>query len=67
MPIAECGLKKKAKKIRNPQSEIRNNWADGFFAQRPCFRATSLLFHRKENRKSEGEEKILLSPPNSVK
>jgi hypothetical protein len=22
MPIAECGLKKKTKKIRNPQSEI---------------------------------------------
>jgi len=24
MAIAECGLKKKIKKIRNPKSEIRN-------------------------------------------
>ena len=28
--------------------------ADAFSVQRPCFRATSLLFQRKENRKSEG-------------
>ena len=28
IPIAECGLKRKTQKIRNPQSEIRNNWAD---------------------------------------
>jgi len=32
MPIAECGLKKETKKIRNPQSEIRNVWADAFSA-----------------------------------
>jgi hypothetical protein len=30
MPIAECGLKKKTKKIRNPKSAIRNSWADAF-------------------------------------
>jgi len=45
-------LKKKTKKIRNPKSAIRNNWADAFSAQRPCFRATSLLFRRKEKRKA---------------
>jgi hypothetical protein len=28
MAIAECGLKKKTKKIRNPKSAIRNNGAD---------------------------------------
>jgi hypothetical protein len=53
MPIAECGMKKESKKIRNPKPAIRNNWADAFSAQRPCFRATSLLFRRKGNRKSE--------------
>jgi hypothetical protein len=40
--------------FRNPQSAIRNNWADAFSAQRPYFRATSLLFYRKENNRSEG-------------
>jgi hypothetical protein len=47
-------LKKKTEKIRNPKSAILNNWADAFSAQRPCFRATSLLFRRKPNRNSEG-------------
>jgi len=56
MPIAECGLKKKIKKIRNPKSAIRNNWADAFSARRPHFRATSLLFRRKENSKIEGSK-----------
>ncbi len=32
--------------------------ADAFSAQRPCFRATSLLFGRKKNRKSEGRQAI---------
>jgi hypothetical protein len=54
MSIAECGLKKKSKKIRNPQFEIRNNWADAFPAQRPYSRATSLLFRRKGKEKKEG-------------
>jgi hypothetical protein len=40
-------LKKESKKIRNPQSAIRNNWSDAFSAQRPYSRATSLLFRRK--------------------
>jgi len=56
MRNADCGMRieKENQKIRNPQSEIRNNWADAFSAQCPCFRATSLLFRRKGNRKSDG-------------
>jgi len=53
MPFAECGLKKKTKKIRNPKSAIRNNWADAFSAQCPCFRATGLLWSIKKTLKSE--------------
>jgi hypothetical protein len=33
--------------------------ADAFSAQRPCSRATSLLFGEKGNRKSEGGQGIL--------
>ncbi len=32
--------------------------ADAFSAQRPCFRATSLVFTRKGNHKSEGGQEI---------
>jgi len=41
MSIAECGLKKKTPKseIRNSKSEIQ--WADAFWPQGPCARATS--------------------------
>ncbi len=54
--IVECGMRieKENPKIRNPQFEIQNGQADAFSAQRPCFRATSLLFSRKQTRKSEG-------------
>jgi hypothetical protein len=51
--IAEWGLIKRAKKIRNPKSAIRNHWADAFSAQHPYFQATSLLIGRKEQ---EGRE-----------
>jgi len=65
--MAECGLKKKTQKIRNPKSAIRNNQADAFSAQCPCFRATSLLFRRKGNRKSDGGQESswlpLILPP----
>jgi len=50
-------------KQKNPKSEIRNNWAAAFSAHRPSFRATSLLFRKKE--KTEGSEGIfpLANPP----
>jgi len=56
--VVHGGLKKESK-----NSEIRNNWADAFSAQRPYFRATSLLFRKKE--KTEGGEGIfpLANPP----
>jgi hypothetical protein len=54
LQIAECGLKKKTKKIRNPQSEItgpmlfaRNALAPG---PQACF------FRRKGDGKSEGDK-----------
>jgi len=33
-------IEKGKQRIRNLQSEIRNNWADAFCGQRPCPRAT---------------------------
>jgi hypothetical protein len=52
--IVDCGMRieKENRKIRNPQFEIQNGQADAFSAQRPCFRATTLLFHRNEKNKS---------------
>jgi hypothetical protein len=50
-------IEKENQKMRNPKSAIRNNWADAFSARRPYFRATSLLFRRKEMKKSEGGQK----------
>ena len=51
--IVDCGMRvdKEKQKIRNPQSEIRNNWADAFCAKRPCLRATTLFLPSKENPK----------------
>jgi hypothetical protein len=50
--IVDCGMRieKENQKIRNPQSAIRNAWADAFSAQRPCFRAISVPFRRKEKK-----------------
>jgi hypothetical protein len=44
--------------------------ADAFSTHRPCFRATSLLFSRKETRKSEGgqgENKVDKEPAKIIK
>jgi len=46
--IVDCGMRIEKGKQKNPKSAIRNNWGDAFSARRPHFRATSLLFRRKE-------------------
>jgi len=60
MPIAECGLKKKAKKIRNPKSEItgpmvfsRNALASG---PQACFSTG------KRTAKVKGKKKYCFPP-----
>jgi hypothetical protein len=51
-------IEKENQKIRNPKSAIRDTRADDFSAQRPSFRATSLLFRKRERTKVKGARSI---------
>jgi len=56
IPNSELGNARWARLILRKHGAISESIsfpADAFSAQRPCFRATSLLFSRKGNRKSE--------------
>jgi len=53
MRNAEWGMRIEKGNENSPKAAIQNSCAGAFSAQRPDFRAASLLFRRKADRKNE--------------